>query len=265
MQLLDWAGRTTWAAALLALGTGACARDAEPRNASDAASSPPATSTTSAVNAGTEQEATVQISAVVRERCNLSTAPQEAPTFAFDDATLRARGKNILDDVARCLTDGPLRDQTITLVGRADERGSEDYNEALGRTRAAAARNYLSQRGVPAERIQLVSRGEIGARGTDEQGYALDRRVDLELGDLRNNPIMQGTMMQSETSATRKRDDKASSYADVAEGGTRVNVSGSSSSSSPSGSATGSSSGSSSGSSATGSASGSVNVGTGSK
>ncbi|GEM_PF-1561197 len=47
----------------------------------------------------------------------------------------------------------------------------------------ASGRNYLAQHGVPRETIRIWSRGEHGAQGTDEETWALDRRVDFELGD----------------------------------------------------------------------------------
>jgi hypothetical protein len=112
-------------------------------------------------------------------------------------------------------------------VGRADPRGTEAHNDALGAGRARAARDYLAQRGVPADRIRLVSRGELGARGTDEDTYALDRRVDIELGDISNHPIVEGTLKQIETSRARKPvHPEAASYADTAEGGKPVGESG---------------------------------------
>ncbi|HYO95629.1 MAG TPA: OmpA family protein [Polyangiaceae bacterium] len=228
-------------------------------------------------------EATVQLSQQFRSRCSLPDAPREAPRFDYDQATLRPRGENVLDDVARCLTEGGLKGELITIVGRADPRGSDEYNEDLGRSRAAAARNYLVQKGVPADRIRLMSRGSEGARGTDEASWALDRRVDFELGDLTaaasqagapstasgESPIMEGTRLQAETSEARSKEVDAASYADTAEGGkptgSAASPSTSAASSSGSGSSSASSSGKASGSTSSGSvkgsASGSANVG----
>jgi hypothetical protein len=188
----------------------------------------------------------------MRERCKLVEDPQAAPSFAYDQSKLRTRGKTVLDDVAQCLTTGPLKGEVITLIGRADARGTKEYNSNLGANRASAARDYLFQRGVPADQMRLISRGEVGARGTDEQTYALDRRVDLELGDLSASPILKGTMMQAETSDAKRPDpnNKAASYADVPEGGTVTSGSGTTTS------------GTTTSGSATGSASGSVNTGT---
>lgn len=168
-----------------------------------------------------DRQTTVQISKPLRDRCNMPETAQEAPAFEYDQATLRARGRNVLDDVATCLLEGPLKGEVITIVGRSDPRGSAAYNEGLAASRAAAAQNYLVQKGVAKDRVKLVARGEAGAQGTDEETWALDRRVDIEFGDLGNSPILQGSMLQAETA--KKPDNspeakKASSYADVAEG-----------------------------------------------
>jgi outer membrane protein OmpA-like peptidoglycan-associated protein len=243
MRILNCDGRYLGASALLGLTLFACAsQKTEARAPSD--NSAASTSSESA-SAG---DTTVQISKTMRERCKLAEDPQTAPSFAYDEAKLRTRGKTVLDDVAECLTTGPLKGEVVTLIGRADARGTAEYNSSLGASRASAARDYLFQRGVPADQMRLLSRGEVGARGTDEQTHALDRRVDLELGDLSASPILKGTMMQAETSDAKRPDpnNKAASYADVAEGGTPVN----------------SESGTTTSGSATGSASGSVNTGT---
>lgn len=228
--------RSVWCGGFATLCALGCAsKQTEPNTL--AAVEPSAESTT----ASGDSETTVQISKALRDRCNMPDEPHAAPKFDFDQATLRARGKNVLDDVAVCLTRGPLQGEVITLVGRADARGSEDYNQALSASRAAAARNYLAQHGVPAAQMKLLARGEQGARGSDEAGYALDRRVDIEVGDVQNSPILQGTMMQQETSDAKPADTReAGSYADVAEGGEVVNTSSSSSGSQSSSSSSGS-------------------------
>jgi OOP family OmpA-OmpF porin len=206
--------------ALVASGVVACGKNDRP--AQDASTSPaPVTTTEASAGDVREREVTVQISKPLRERCNLPDTPQDAPRFEYDQATLRASGRNVLDDVATCLKDGPLKGEAITLVGRADPRGTADYNQDLAESRAAAARNYLAQKGVPNEQMKLMARGEAGAQGNDEASWALDRRVDIELGDLSNSPVLQGTMLQTESA--KKSDNspeaqKAGTYADVNEG-----------------------------------------------
>ena len=67
----------------------------------------------------------------------------------------------------------------VTLEGHADERGTRDYNLALGERRANSAKNYLTSLGVGAERIQTVSYGKErpAALGSDEQAWAQNRRA----------------------------------------------------------------------------------------
>ncbi len=202
--------------AVCAFAMSACGGKERP--AQDASAPTPMTAEAPADAA--DRETSVQISKPLRDRCALPGA-ENTPGFEYDQSTLRARGKNVLDDIALCLKEGPLKDEVITIVGRADARGGADYNQALSQSRAAAARNYLLERGVPAERMKLLARGEEGARGSDEETFALDRRVDLELGDVKNSPILQGSMMQAETA--NKPDNspearKAGSYSDVSEG-----------------------------------------------
>jgi hypothetical protein len=151
-----------------------------------------------------------------------------------------------LDDVAKCLSDGPLKGRTMTIIGRTDPRGSAGYNKQLSANRAEAARNYLVQRSVPTSNIRLVALGERGARGNDEASWALDRRVDFELGDRTagNNaptsasPILEGTRMDAAAPGTASPKSKgAASYSDTAEGGKAAGGSGKSGSGSASGSA----------------------------
>jgi peptidoglycan-associated lipoprotein len=67
----------------------------------------------------------------------------------------------------------------ITIEGHADERGTRDYNLALGERRANSAKNYLGSLGVNAARIQTVSYGKERpqAMGSDEQAWAQNRRA----------------------------------------------------------------------------------------
>ncbi len=68
---------------------------------------------------------------------------------------------------------------SITIEGHADERGTREYNLALGERRANAAKNYLVSIGVPANRISTVSYGKERpvAMGSDEASWAQNRRA----------------------------------------------------------------------------------------
>ena len=88
---------------------------------------------------------------------------------AEDQATLQAQ--------AQWLARYPAR--AITVEGHADERGTRDYNLALGERRANSAKNYLASVGVDAGRIQTVSYGKErpAAMGSDESAWAQNRRA----------------------------------------------------------------------------------------
>lgn len=106
---------------------------------------------------------------------------ETAPTFDFDSSALAPADRDILAEVAKCLTEGALKGRSVALIGRTDARGEAEYNLGLGDSRANAVERYLVDLGVGKDRLRPTSRGEIDATGTDEQGYAKDRRVDIEL------------------------------------------------------------------------------------
>jgi peptidoglycan-associated lipoprotein len=111
------------------------------------------------------------------------TAPAEAPKFDFDTSTLAPDDRDVLTAIATCLTSGPLAGRRIELVGRADPRGTEEYNLALGERRAASVSEYLSHLGVAITRMADTTRGALDATGHDEASWRTDRRVDLQLAD----------------------------------------------------------------------------------
>ncbi|MBA3539975.1 MAG: OmpA family protein [Deltaproteobacteria bacterium] len=115
-------------------------------------------------------------------RCKLRFASaSEAPKFALDETELVPADRNALDQVAVCLTSGPLHGHVVMLVGRADPRGTEEYNLGLGARRAGSVSAYLKRLGVPARQLSETTRGAVDARGADEASWQADRRVDLEL------------------------------------------------------------------------------------
>ncbi|MCL4792713.1 MAG: OmpA family protein, partial [Gammaproteobacteria bacterium] len=89
----------------------------------------------------------------------------------------------IPDSVADILTTRPSFN--IEVRGHTDSRGADDYNLGLSRRRAEAVRNYLIEKGTPAERLTAVGIGEADpiADNETEEGRALNRRVSLEFTD----------------------------------------------------------------------------------
>lgn len=98
--------------------------------------------------------------------------------FDFDRYEIRPDQRQTLQDNAKHLT-GDLARWRVVIEGHADERGTNEYNMALGDRRADAARQYLIQLGVPAARIRTLSYGE--ERPADpahnETGWSRNRRA----------------------------------------------------------------------------------------
>ena len=78
--------------------------------------------------------------------------------FDTDSTSIRADAQQILDRQAQWLAKYP--NYAITVEGHADERGTREYNLALGARRAAVTRDYLASRGVPASRMKTISYGK---------------------------------------------------------------------------------------------------------
>jgi outer membrane protein OmpA-like peptidoglycan-associated protein len=114
--------------------------------------------------------------------CNLHFNDiQSAPKFEFDKSELQPADEDVLAKIADCVTTGPLAGRELKLVGRADPRGTQKYNMALGARRANAISTFLNKQGVDRSSIHETSRGELDAVGKDETGWAVDRRVDILL------------------------------------------------------------------------------------
>jgi peptidoglycan-associated lipoprotein len=101
--------------------------------------------------------------------------------FEFDRAEIRQADQGTLDRKAAILAaNSAVR---VRIAGHADDRGSDEYNLALGNRRAAAAKRYLENKGIEASRMEVVSFGEERPLnpGTDETAYAQNRRDEFEI------------------------------------------------------------------------------------
>jgi peptidoglycan-associated lipoprotein len=118
--------------------------------------------------------------------CNIkvsATAATAAPTFDYDKEELHPEDRAVLDQLATCLMTGALKGKSVALTGRADPRGTEEYNLGLGSRRAASVSTYLVRLGVGEPQLGVTTRGSLDASGTDEAGWAKDRRVDITLAN----------------------------------------------------------------------------------
>jgi peptidoglycan-associated lipoprotein len=101
--------------------------------------------------------------------------------FEFDMSDIRPDDRIVLDRKAAIL--GANSGLRVRISGHADERGSDEYNLALGSRRAAAAKTYLVNKGIDASRIETVSYGEERPLdpGHDENAWAANRRDEFEV------------------------------------------------------------------------------------
>ena len=99
--------------------------------------------------------------------------------FAFDSSEITSQAAGVLNQHASLLSSNP--NAGVVIAGHTDERGSREYNIALGERRAQAARDYLAAQGVAANNIRVISYGEErpAAAGTNEDAYAQNRRAEL--------------------------------------------------------------------------------------
>ncbi len=99
--------------------------------------------------------------------------------FDFDRWDIRSDAKPILQANARTIKSSELK--RVVIEGNCDERGSEEYNLALGERRAAAARDYLTDLGVSRSRLRIVSFGESNPAvlGHDESAWRWNRRNEF--------------------------------------------------------------------------------------
>ena len=98
--------------------------------------------------------------------------------FDFDKSELSADIRARLDDIARKLRN---LSGIVRLEGHADERGTREYNLALGERRARAIANYLAVQGLPSSQIESISYGEEkpAVAGNTDSAWAKNRRVEL--------------------------------------------------------------------------------------
>ena len=99
--------------------------------------------------------------------------------FEFDSATLTSEAKDKLSAVGTVL--GKYPDLKVRIEGNCDERGSEQYNLALGQRRADAAKRYLASMGAHDKQLTAISFGDQKpkATGHDEEAWRQNRRDDL--------------------------------------------------------------------------------------
>ena len=116
---------------------------------------------------------------VVEEEMRASKVKLDSIYFDFDRWDIRSDAKPILQKNARAIRSNEL--DLVVIEGNCDERGSEEFNLALGDRRAATVKQYLVDLGVPASRLRTVSFGESkpAVMGHTESAWRWNRRTDF--------------------------------------------------------------------------------------
>lgn len=175
----------------LVLLTTACGKKAEPATSPTPVRPPAGTNADSIARA--REDSIRREAAAAAERARLAAAEAEAARaalvnqlaetihFAYDQDLISTEDQARLDAKAAIMQANPaLR---IRITGHADERGSDEYNLALGMRRAAAAKSYLAGRGIDGGRIEVASLGrEVPIDpSSNEAAWARNRRDEFEI------------------------------------------------------------------------------------
>ena len=148
-----------------------------PKDAGDAAGASGASSTTSSSDTSASASASSSGAAAAATPAEELASIGDRVFFDYDSSALGAEAKATLAAQAAFLAANPA--VTITVEGHCDERGTREYNLALGERRATAARDYLVAQGVNAARIKTISYGKERPSfiGSNPYAYSKNRRA----------------------------------------------------------------------------------------
>lgn len=153
-------------------------------------STAPVDETTSTIEDTTVQTASLEMEMEMEMEAEKAAAMAEAAAesvnsadtvfyFAFDKAVLSDDSRAALIENAQFLMSNP---RAVRLEGHADERGTREYNMALGERRANAVKDFMILQGVSGSMIEVVSYGEERAAsfGSNAGAWSMNRRVELK-------------------------------------------------------------------------------------
>jgi peptidoglycan-associated lipoprotein len=157
-------------ASAAALSLLACAKKPKPTVVSEP--EPPVVAPAPANPAPSQDDARARIKALLEQALR-------PVYFPFDQATLSEDSKRLLAEAGGLLRQEPSI--TLTIQGNADERGTSEYNLALGEKRAGVVRDYLTAYGIDGSRLRIISYGEEkpAVEGSHEDAWSMNRRDEF--------------------------------------------------------------------------------------
>lgn len=130
---------------------------------------------------GADNPACPEGSECLSGRCQVKVVQCSAEPvyFDFNRSNIKRNQRAALDQIAECLQQPNTAD--MTLAGHADERGTIEYNMALGQRRADEAQSYLTNKGVPPSKLRTTSYGEEqpAVNGSNESAWKKNRRTEF--------------------------------------------------------------------------------------
>lgn len=172
--------------ALLPLGAAACGKKEPPPTPAPAATDDEAERArleaerrAAEERARREAEERAAAERAAAERARKRAVLEERVFFDYDQDELRPDARATLDEKVRILREEP--GVTIRIIGHADERGSTEYNLALGGRRAQSIKDYLAGYGIAVDRMSVQSMGEEQPleRASNEAAWARNRRGEF--------------------------------------------------------------------------------------
>ncbi|MDO4441782.1 MAG: OmpA family protein [Moraxella sp.] len=135
--------------------------------------------------------------------------------FATDSNEIPAENKEILDLAAAKMAERP--DATLKIIGHTDNQASHEYNKTLSEKRAAAVRDYLVSKGVPAERLSIegASYDHPVASNATEQGRFQNRRIEFTLSQAGEQVAAVGNAPTSEATKVEAAQAEATATAEA--------------------------------------------------
>jgi len=152
-----------------------CATDSNQANSNSSASAQPASRTASSASAPAPAPAGINMGAT-----GAKTAPMmRSIYYAYDKSDVTPESRKVIEANAEYLRANPK--VKVVVEGNADERGSAEYNVALGQRRADGVSKIMTLLGINSDRIETVSFGKEKPKvvGHDEQAWSQNRRSDI--------------------------------------------------------------------------------------